>query len=99
MTLLAAFKTLLYRITGQADLVVGVPVAGRTRPETERLIGFFVNTLAVRTDLSGDPTFREVLRRVRERRSRRSSTKSCPSRGSWRRSSRSAIQVARRSSK
>ncbi|HZN54796.1 MAG TPA: condensation domain-containing protein, partial [Candidatus Polarisedimenticolaceae bacterium] len=66
MTLLAAFVTLLHRITGQTDLVVGTPVAGRTRPETERLIGFFVNTLALRCDLSGGPTFREVLRRVRE---------------------------------
>ena len=66
MTLLAVFKVLLHRYTGQSDIVVGTPVAGRSRAETEQLIGFFVNTLAVRTDLSGDPTFTDVLRRVRE---------------------------------
>ncbi len=66
MTLLAAFKVLLTRYTGQEDLVVGAPLAGRTRTETEPLIGFFVNTLALRTDVSGDPTFREVLQRVRD---------------------------------
>ncbi|HEX3560510.1 MAG TPA: amino acid adenylation domain-containing protein [Pyrinomonadaceae bacterium] len=66
MTLLAAFKVLLYRYTGQEDLVVGSPIANRHRQELEGLIGFFVNTLAMRTDLSGDPTFKELLRRVRE---------------------------------
>jgi len=66
MTLLAAFQTLLYRYTGQEDIVVGSPIAGRTRVETERLFGFLVNTLALRTDLSGNPTFRELLARVRE---------------------------------
>ena len=66
MTLLAAFKVLLHRYTAQTDIVVGTPVAGRNRSETDQLIGFFVNTLAVRTDLSGDPTFTEVLKRVRE---------------------------------
>jgi amino acid adenylation domain-containing protein len=66
MTLLAAFSALLSRYAGQRDVVVGAPVAGRTRPETEGLIGFFVNTLALRTDLSGDPTFVELLGRVRE---------------------------------
>jgi amino acid adenylation domain-containing protein len=66
MTLLAAFQALLARYTGQRDIVVGSPIAGRTRTETEGLIGFFVNTLALRTDLSGDPTFRELLHRVRE---------------------------------
>src|SRR4030095_10611477 len=66
MVLLAAFDVLLARITGQVDLVVGTPVAGRTRPEMERLIGLFLNTLVLRTDLSGEPTFREVVRRVRE---------------------------------
>jgi len=64
-TLLAAFKTLLLRYTGQEDVIVGTPVAGRVRPEIERLMGFFVNTLALRTDLSGDPSFREALRRTR----------------------------------
>ena len=66
MTLLAAFQVLLFRYTGQEDIVVGSPIAGRNRGEVEGLIGFFVNTLALRTDLSGDPTFLEVLRRVRE---------------------------------
>jgi aspartate racemase len=66
MTLLAAFQTLLYRYTGQEDVVVGTPINGRTRAETEGLIGFFVNTLVVRTDLSGNPSFRELLSRVRQ---------------------------------
>ena len=66
MTLLAAFKVLLCRYTGQEDIVVGTPIAGRNRAEIEPLIGFFINTLVLRTDLSGDPSFRELLRRVRE---------------------------------
>jgi acyl-CoA synthetase (AMP-forming)/AMP-acid ligase II len=66
MTLVAAFQTLLCRYTGQTDLGVGTPIAGRTRVETEGLPGFFVNTLVLRTDLSGNPRFRELLRRVRE---------------------------------
>jgi amino acid adenylation domain-containing protein len=66
MLLLAAWQTLLARYTGQDDVVVGSPVAGRTRAETEALIGFFINTLVLRTDLSGDPTFSELLGRVRE---------------------------------
>ena len=65
MTILAAFQSLLARYSGQDDIVVGTPIAGR-RWETENLIGFFANSLALRTDLSGDPTFREILRRVRE---------------------------------
>ncbi len=66
MTLLAAFQTLLARYTGQDDIAVGSPIAGRNRAEFEGLIGFFVNTLVMRSDLSGDPTFRELLGRVRE---------------------------------
>ena len=66
MTLLAAFKVLLYRQTGQPDVVVGTPIAGRNRKDLEALIGFFVNTLVLRTSLAGRPTFRELLRRVRE---------------------------------
>ncbi len=66
MTLLAAFTVLLQRYSGRDDLVVGSPIAGRERPETEGVIGFFTNTLALRTDLSGDPTFLELLGRVRE---------------------------------
>ena len=66
MTLLAAFNTLLYRYTGQEDIVVGTPIANRDRAEVEGLIGFFVNTLVIRTGLTGTLTFREVLGRVRE---------------------------------
>ncbi|HEX5085775.1 MAG TPA: condensation domain-containing protein, partial [Blastocatellia bacterium] len=66
MTLLAAFKTLLFRLTGQDDIVIGAPIAGRDRPEMENLIGCFINTLALRTDLSGNPRFRDLLHRVRE---------------------------------
>jgi amino acid adenylation domain-containing protein len=66
MTLLAAFKVLLYRYTGQADIVVGSPIANRNRAELEGLIGFFVNTLVLRTDLHHNPTFQEVLQRVRQ---------------------------------
>ncbi|MBZ5595292.1 MAG: alpha/beta fold hydrolase [Acidobacteriia bacterium] len=65
MTLLAAFQVLLYRYTGQEDLVVGVPVAGRT-PQTEPLIGLFLNALALRTQLSPSVSFRQFLKRVRE---------------------------------
>ena len=64
MTLFAAFNVLLHRYTGQKDLVVGSPIANRTREEIEPLIGFFVNTLALRTNLSGNPTFRELLDRA-----------------------------------
>ena len=66
MTLLAAFKTLLYRYSGQEEIVVGSPIANRPRPEVEGLIGYFVNVLALRTDLSGNPTFRGLLARVRK---------------------------------
>jgi aspartate racemase len=66
MTTLAAFQTLLFRYTGQEDIVVGTPIAGRNRVEIESLIGFFVNTLALRTNVSGNPTFRQLLRHVKE---------------------------------
>lgn len=66
MSLLAAFDVLLYRYGGQTDLLIGTPIANRNRLETEALIGFFINTLVLRIDLSGDPTFIEVLQRVRE---------------------------------
>src|SRR6185503_19831970 len=66
MTLLAAFQTLLYRYSGQEEIVVGTDIANRNREEIEPLIGFFINQLVMRTDLSGAPTFRELLQRVRE---------------------------------
>ena len=66
MTMLAAFKTLLYRYTGQLDILVGTPVHGRVRPETKELIGVFANTLLLRTHLGGNPTFFELLDRVRD---------------------------------
>ncbi|MFE7524744.1 amino acid adenylation domain-containing protein [Kitasatospora sp. NPDC057542] len=66
MVLLAALQTLLGRYTGSEDVTVGTPIAGRTRSETEPLVGCFVNTLAMRTDLSGDPTVRELLERVKD---------------------------------
>ncbi len=66
MTLLAAFQVLLYRWTGQEDVAVGVPIAGRNQPELEDLIGFFVNMLVMRADLSGSPRFTTYLGRVRQ---------------------------------
>jgi hypothetical protein len=66
MVLLAAFCVLLARYSGQSDIVVGSPIAGRTRAELESLIGFFINTLVLRCDVSGEPTFRELVGRVRE---------------------------------
>jgi aspartate racemase len=66
MTLLAAFQALLARYTGQEKIVVGSPGAGRGRAELEGLIGFFVNTLVLPADLSGDPTFAQLLERVRD---------------------------------
>lgn len=66
MTLLAAFDVLLYRYTYQTDIVVGTAIANRNRRETEPLIGFFVNMLVMRTDVSGNPSFRELLERVKQ---------------------------------
>ena len=66
ITLLAVFKILLFRYTGQSNIIVGSVTAGRSRPELEKLAGLFLNNLALLTDLSGDPTVREVLGRVRE---------------------------------
>ena len=66
MLMLAAFKTLLYRYTGQPDVIIGTPVAGRDRIETESLIGFFINMVVMRSDASDNPTFREFLNRIKE---------------------------------
>ena len=66
ITLLAAFQTLLHRYTSQDDIVVGTAIDGRPQRETEEVIGFFLNTLVIRTQFSGNPTFRELLERVRE---------------------------------
>ena len=66
MTLLAAFQVLLHRYSGQDDILIGAPIASRDRVEIEDLIGFFVNTLVLRGDLSGNPTFRDLLARTRE---------------------------------
>ncbi|MBW4548499.1 MAG: amino acid adenylation domain-containing protein [Symplocastrum torsivum CPER-KK1] len=66
MTLLAAFATLLSRYSNQENILVGSPIANRNRSETDSLIGFFVNTLVLSTDLQGNPTFSELLRRVRQ---------------------------------
>ncbi|AFZ23801.1 amino acid adenylation enzyme/thioester reductase family protein [Cylindrospermum stagnale PCC 7417] len=66
MTLLAAFQTLLYRYTGEEDIIIGSPIANRNRVEIEKLIGCFVNTLVLRTNLDGNPSFKELLLRVRQ---------------------------------
>lgn len=66
MTLLAAFKLLLHRHTGVEDILVGSPIAGRTRAELEPMVGFFLNTLVLRTDLSGNPSFRKLVQRVKK---------------------------------
>jgi amino acid adenylation domain-containing protein len=65
MALLAAFQVLLYRYSGQEDILIGSNTAGRRYPGSEKLLGYFLNTVPLRTDLSGDPTFRELLDRVR----------------------------------
>jgi amino acid adenylation domain-containing protein len=65
MVLLAAWKVALYRYTGQTDIAIGTPVAGRNHPAVEELIGYFLNLVVLRSDLSGDPTFRELLERIR----------------------------------
>jgi amino acid adenylation domain-containing protein/non-ribosomal peptide synthase protein (TIGR01720 family) len=66
MTLLAAFQVLLYRYTGQDDIIVGSPTSGRVRTEFEEVMGYFVNPLAMRADLSGSPSFREFIKQVRQ---------------------------------
>ncbi len=66
MVMLAAWQVLLHRYSGQADILIGTAIANRNRLQLEELIGFFVNTLVLRGDLSGDPSFSEVLRRARE---------------------------------
>ena len=65
MILVAALNTLLHRYTEQEDIIIGFPIANRNHAEIQNAIGFLVDTLPLRTDLSGDPTFRELLKRVR----------------------------------
>ncbi|WP_426109355.1 amino acid adenylation domain-containing protein [Pseudomonas sp. TWR1-1-4] len=67
MLLLASFQTLLYRYSGQSDIRIGVPIANRNRSETERLIGFFVNTQVLKADIDGQMTFRQLLAQVKQR--------------------------------
>ena len=66
MTLLAAFQVLLYRYSGQRDVLVGTPIAGRGLGKSEEAIGYFANTLVLRTAVNGEQSFRELLRQVRE---------------------------------
>lgn len=66
MVMLAAFDLLLHRISGQDEIILGTPISGRNHPDLEQLVGLFLNTLVLRVDLSGDPTFAELLRRVQE---------------------------------
>ncbi|MGA9995150.1 MAG: amino acid adenylation domain-containing protein, partial [Pyrinomonadaceae bacterium] len=66
MVLMAAYKLLIYRYTGQEDIIVGCSIANRDRPETQDMVGFLLNLLVLRTDLSGNPSFRELLSRERE---------------------------------
>ena len=65
MTLLSAFNILLYRYSGQKDICVGSPIAGRQQKEVEELIGFFINTLALRSEVNSDASFTELLQQVR----------------------------------
>src|SRR5947199_4814241 len=65
MTLLAGLQSLLWRYSGQSDQLVGTPVAGRSHPATQPLIGCFVNTVLLRSDLAANPTFRTLLEQVR----------------------------------
>src|SRR5204863_8963706 len=67
MTLLAAYEVLLYRYSGQEDVIVGIPVDHRSQQELEQLIGPFINSIVLRGDMSGSPTFRELLGRTRRR--------------------------------
>ena len=77
MTLVSTLITLLHRYAGQDDVVIGTVTGSRDRPEIEKLMGFFLNTLALRTNLADDPTFRELLQRVRTRDARRAGAQGC----------------------
>ena len=88
MVLLAAFQVLLSRYSGQTDIAVGTPIAGRDRAEVEGLIGFFVNTLVLRADLSGDPSFEDLLAQVRDSVTGGVRPSGCCRSSSWSRSSR-----------
>ena len=99
MTLLAAFQALLARMSGQEDVAVGSPIAGRRRPEVEGLIGFFVNTLVLRLDLAGRPGFESSSPGPARPPSAHSRTRTCRSSGWSRSCARLASWRARRSSR
>ena len=85
MTLLAAFQVLLYRYSGQQDFAVGSPIANRTRPEIEPLVGCFINMIVLRANLAGNPTFRDLLGQVRQTAPWRPlNTRNCRLSGWWR---------------
>ena len=81
MTVLAGLQVLLSRVTGQLDIAVGAPADGRARRECEQLVGFFINTLVLWADLSGEPTFTEMLRRARRTTLDAYAPRRCPSSG------------------
>ncbi|NJR56937.1 MAG: hypothetical protein HC768_21835 [Acaryochloris sp. CRU_2_0] len=99
MTLVTAFKILLYRYTGQKDIVIGTDIANRNQHEVENLIGFFVNQLVLRTDLSGTPTFRDLLRRVQQTTLAAYANQDLPFRSWYRHSSQSESSIKLRSFK
>ncbi len=99
MVLLAGFKAMLHRYTGEDDLVVGTPIANRMRPELDGLIGFFANTLVLRTQLTADMTFRQLLRAVSQTATGAYAIRTCRSRSWWRRSRPSATSPTIRSSR
>ena len=66
MLVLATFNVLLHRYSGEDDIVVGTPISGRQRSELENIVGFFLNTLAIRSDVSGNPSFKELVEKTKQ---------------------------------